>query len=165
MNPAITLEELLVWNQEASDFWKKHLDADPSLLELPCGIGGAVNVQAFVRHIWVVELRWSQRIAKLPELPREAVPDGPLDVLFGLHLQAVEIFRTLLNNPAQDWDAITKLEYDWLAAHAQTPTARKLTAHALFHSQRHWAQLATLVRAAGSPSGFMGDVLFSLALK
>ena len=39
---------------------------------------------------------------------------------------------------------------------------RKVLAHALFHSQRHWAQLATLVRAAGFPSGFRGDLLFSL---
>jgi hypothetical protein len=34
-------------------------------------------------------------------------------------------------------------------------------AHMLFHSQRHWAQLATLVRSAGFPSGFKGDILFS----
>jgi hypothetical protein len=40
-----------------------------------------------------------------------------------------------------------------------------VAAHALFHSQRHWAQLATLVRAAGFPSGFFGDILISSALR
>ena len=34
MTPAITLEELLTWNEEASKFWKAHLDANPALLEL-----------------------------------------------------------------------------------------------------------------------------------
>jgi uncharacterized damage-inducible protein DinB len=40
-----------------------------------------------------------------------------------------------------------------------------MAAHALFHGQRHWAQLATLVRVAGFPSGFKGDLLLSRALK
>ena len=35
MTPAITLQELLVWNQESSDFWHAHLEANPALLELP----------------------------------------------------------------------------------------------------------------------------------
>ncbi len=76
MTPAITLEELLVWNQESSDFWKAHLDANPALLELPCDIGGVANVQEFVRHIWGVELGWGQRIAGLPVLSREGIPAG-----------------------------------------------------------------------------------------
>jgi len=163
MTPAITLQELLVWNQESSDFWHAHLQANPALLELPCTIGGTRNVQEFVRHIWAVELRWSQRIAGQPELPREDVPAGPLNALFGLHRQAVQIFRTLLDDPAQEWEAIKKLEYDWLPVHARTASRRKLTAHALFHSQRHWAQLTTLVREAGFPSQFKGDILFSSA--
>ena len=58
MTPAITLEELLVWNQETSGFWKAHLEANPALLELPCGIGGTANVQELVAHVWGVELRW-----------------------------------------------------------------------------------------------------------
>ena len=164
MTPAITLQELLVWNQESSGFWYAHLQANPALLELPCDIGGTSNVQEFVRHIWAVELRWSQRIAGLPEMPREDVPAGPLDALFGLHLQAVQVFRTLLDDPAQDWEAIKTLDYDWLPVHARKASRRKLTAHALFHSQRHWAQLAPLVREAGFPSKFQGDVLFSSAL-
>jgi len=38
MTPAVTMEELLAWDQESSTFWKAHLDANPALLELPCGI-------------------------------------------------------------------------------------------------------------------------------
>ena len=66
MTPAITFEELLVWNEESSRFWKAHLERNPALLELPCGIGGAANVQDFVRHIWGVELRWAERLAGVP---------------------------------------------------------------------------------------------------
>jgi uncharacterized damage-inducible protein DinB len=141
------------------------LDANPTLLELPCGIGGTENVQQFAGHIWGVELRWGQRIAGLPVMAREDVPRGPLDALFGLHLKAVELFRALLDNPALNWDEAMKLDIPWLPPEASNISRRKIAAHAFFHSQRHWAQLATLVRAAGFPSGFKGDMLFSSALK
>lgn len=165
MSVGISLEELLAWNDEASIFWKSHLDANPALLELPCGIGGAANVQEFVRHIWGVELRWAQRIAGLPELSRENAPTGPLSALFDFHFKAVEIFRSLLAGPAEKWDETFTLNVDWIPPEKRTLTLRKVAAHTLFHSQRHWAQLATLVRAAGFPSGFKGDLLFSSALR
>ena len=165
MTPAVTLEELLVWNEESSNFWKANLDANPALLELPCDIGGTSNVQEFARHIWAVELRWAQRIASLPSLSREDTPVGPLDALFDLHLKAVEIFRGVIADPNQDWDATYTLDVDWIPPQIRTMTFRKMSAHALFHSQRHWAQLATLVRAAGYPSAFKGDLLFSSALR
>ncbi|MGA2084928.1 MAG: DinB family protein [Terracidiphilus sp.] len=164
MSLAISLEELLAWNQESSNFWKAHLDANPALLELPCGIGGSANVQEFVRHIWGVELVWSQRIAGLPLTDRKDMPAGPLGALFDLHLKAVQIFRSLLDDPAQNWDETQTLKYPWLPPEGLTVSRRKVLAHTLFHSQRHWAQLATLVRAAGFPSGFKGDLLFSSAL-
>jgi len=54
VTPAIAFEELLAWREEASRYWKAHLNANPSLLELPCGIGGTATVQELVRHIWSV---------------------------------------------------------------------------------------------------------------
>ncbi|MGA3263358.1 MAG: DinB family protein [Terracidiphilus sp.] len=134
------------------------------MLELPCDIGGVANVREFVRHIWGVELRWAQRIAGLPQLAREEMPAGPLDALFGLHQQAAKILRALLDDPAQNWDEMLTLDYPWLPPQSRTASRRKVMGHMLFHSQRHWAQLATLVRAAGFPSGFKGDLLLSSAV-
>jgi uncharacterized damage-inducible protein DinB len=162
--PAITLQELLGWNQESSDFWNTHLKANPALLGLPCGIGGTATVQEFVKHIWGVELRWAQRLAVLPVTDTKDMPAGPLDALFDLHLKAVQIFRELLADPGKSWDETMTFDFSFLPPEARTISRRKLLAHALFHSQRHWAQLATLVRAAGFPSEFKGDVLFSTAL-
>ena len=165
MSLAITIEELLGWNDEASTFWKAHLEVNPALLELPCGIGGTPTVQAFVRHIWGVELRWGQRIAGLPVTDMKEIPAGPLDALYDLHVQAVNIFRGQLADSSQDWSLTITLDIPSLPPQARTPTRRKTFAHALFHSQRHWAQLATLTRAAGYPSSFKGDLLFSSALE
>lgn len=164
MTAAITLEELLDWSQESAAFWKGHFDANPALLELPCGIDNAPNVQELVRHIWVADLRWAQRVAGLPLAAREDFPKGPLDALFGLHLEAARIFRGLLEDPATDWDGTLSLDYDWLPPQVRTSSRRKMAAHNFLHSQRHWAQLATLLRVAGFPTGFQGDLIFSLAL-
>lgn len=165
MSIGITLEELLAWNEQSSSYWKTHLETNPALLELPCDIGGTANVQGFVRHIWGAELRWSQRLAALPVADRERLPIGPLDALFDLHGQAVAIFHKLLVAPEQTWSEPFVLDFDWVPPEERTVSRRKIAVHALFHSQRHWAQLATLVRSAGCPSGFRGDLLFSSSLR
>ncbi|MGA2886769.1 MAG: DinB family protein [Terracidiphilus sp.] len=164
MKPAVTLEELLTWNHESSSFWKAHLDANPALLELPCGIGGNANVQAFVRHIWGAELVWSQIISGLRVTDYDVWPHGPLDALNDLHLAAVQNFRAFLDNPHVNWDE-KSVHYPWRRPESQKPTPRKALAHILLHSQRHWAQLSTLVRSQGFPSGFLGDLLPSSALE
>ncbi|MGA2753038.1 MAG: DinB family protein [Terracidiphilus sp.] len=165
MSAGITLEEMLAWNDQASAYWKAHFDANPNLLDLPCGIGGAAHVQEFVRHIWGAELRWAQRLAGVEETAREKIPVGPLDALFDLHTQAIAIYRGLLAAPEQTWSEPYVLKFDWVPPEQRTVSRRKIAAHAFFHSQRHWAQLATLVRNAGFPSDFRGDLLFSPALR
>ncbi|HLY42602.1 MAG TPA: DinB family protein [Terracidiphilus sp.] len=165
MTVTISLEELLGWNEESAKFWHQHFAAHSELLALPCDIGGTKTVQEFVRHIWAVELRWAERISGKTETPREQIPEGPLDALFDLHRRGMTILRNLLEDPAKDWDATYTLNVSWLPPEFRTATYRKLCVHALFHSQRHWAQLATLVRAAGNPSGFHGDLLFSPSLR
>jgi uncharacterized damage-inducible protein DinB len=82
-----------------------------------------------------------------------------------MHTQAIQIFRDLLDDPAQNWDETMLLDLPWMPPQMRNPSRRKVVAHAIFHSQRHWAQLATLVRTAGFPSEFKGDLLLSLALK
>jgi uncharacterized damage-inducible protein DinB len=164
MTAGISLQELLVWNGESSNVWKAHLDANPELLKLPCTIGGAKDVQEFVRHVWRVELRWSCRLAGLLVPAKEELPTGPLEALFGMHREAEEVFRGLLAASEESWNEPFVLDLERIPALAHTLSRRKVMAHALLHGQRHWAQLATLVREAGFPSGFRGDFLFSSAL-
>ena len=164
MSIGISLEELLAWDEQSAGYWKTHLETNPALLELPCDIGGTTSVQGLVRHIWGAELRWGQRLAGLPVVDREKLPTGPLDALFDMHGQAVAIFRDLLAAPEQTWSQPFVLDFDWIPPEQRTVSRRKIALHALFHGQRHWAQLATLVRNAGFPSKFRGDLLFSPGL-
>lgn len=164
MSVGMSLEELLAWSWESSNYWKAYLDANPQVLSLPCDIGGTSNVQGFVRHIWGADLRWGQRLAGLPVIDRDQVPTGPLDALFEMHSKAVGIFRGLLEAPDESWEQPFILDFEWVPPEARKVSRRKIALHALMHSQRHWAQLATLVRKAGFSSGFRGDLLFSPTL-
>ena len=165
MSVGITLEELLDWNEEVAEWWKAHLAAHPHLLELPCDIGGTKNVQELVRHIWGVELRWSQRLGGLRVTPKEEMPAGPIDALFALHTEAMGILRGLLNGDEAQWNESYALELPHIFEGTRMMSRRKLVLHELLHGHRHWAQLATLLRVAGFSSGFGGDLLFSRRLE
>ena len=85
--------------------------------------------------------------------------------LFELHTKAGEVFLGLLAAAAESWNEPFALDIKGIPADKREVSRRKVLVHTLFHSQRHWAQLATLVRMAGHPSGFRGDLLLSSALK
>jgi len=165
MSVGITLEELLDWNEEVAEWWKAHLAAHPHLLELPCDIGGTKNVQELVRHIWGVELRWSQRLGGLRVTPKEEMPAGPVDALFALHTEAMGILRGMLSGDEAKWNESYALELPHIFEGTRMMSRRKIVLHELLHGHRHWAQLATLLRVAGFSSGFGGDLLFSRALE
>ena len=154
----IGLEELLTWNDEAALSWKQHLEANPSLLEVACDIGNAGNVLGFVRHVWGAELRWANRLAGKENTE---LASGPPDALFAMHIEARDIFRGLISGPDAAWSEVYVLKMDWVPEDQRRISRRKIAAHALFHSHRHYAQLATLARTAGFPAKFRGDLLFS----
>lgn len=163
MTPALTLAELLDWSDETTHSWFAFLAKHPALQAQPCGIYGTANVLGLVRHIVAVEMRYSQRLAGLPVVDYEAIPQDSLDALVALHGEAVTRLRGLLVDPAQDWDE--ELEFKTLTVGTLRATRRKIVAHATLHAIRHWAQLATLARAAGTAPDFAGDLMLSRSLR
>lgn len=77
----------------------------------------------------------------------------------------MEVFRKLLSAGEGSWNEPLALDFDWIPKEFCLPMRRKVAAYSLIHSQRHWAQLATLARHAGYPSPDRGDLLFSPALR
>jgi len=157
----ISFTELLAWNDETARNWKSHLEANPALLDVACDIGNTGSVHGFVRHIWGVELRWAKRFADgdLKELP-----NGPVESLFAMHEEASELYRQAIAGPAEAWAEPYVLNADWIPEDKRRLSRRKIVAHALLHSQRHYAQLATLARVAGFPTQFRGDLILSSSL-
>lgn len=162
--PALTLEEILGWADESAQRWFKFFAATPEALAVPCGVYKSdTTALGLARHIVIVEARYAQRLANLPITDYEAVPSDSLDALIALHNDAVAHFRTLLADPAQDWEA--QMEFVTISSGTLHASRRKILAHALLHGIRHWAQLATLCRAAGYATSFHGDLMASSSLR
>jgi uncharacterized damage-inducible protein DinB len=162
--PALTLEEILNWSDESAQRWFQFFAATPDALAVPCGVYKSDSTAlGLVRHVVVVEMRYAQRLANLPVTDYETVPSDSLDALIALHNDAVAQFRTLLADTAQDWE--TQMEFVTLTAGTLHASRRKVLAHTLLHGIRHWAQLATLCRAAGHATSFHGDIMASSALR
>ena len=126
--------------------WKigsgSHLDATRICSSCPAASVEA-NVQEFVRHIWGVDCAGAS--ARRPARDARKMP-RPLDALFvctpGWSLPG-------LLTSGQSWESRTFST--WTGCPEARTVSRRKCGHALFHSQRHWAQLATLVRNAGFP--------------
>ena len=129
----ITFSELLASNAAATAKWWAWFDAQPTaVLELPLSIALAYD-----------------------QLPTASISD-----LFGIHERAHQIYGEYLAN-CTDGDLATVIEFPTRTAGVIRASKRKIFVHALLHSVRHWAQLATALREAGHPTNWGKDFLYS----
>jgi hypothetical protein len=121
-------------------------DANPALLDLPCGIGGAANVQEFVRHIWGAELRW----ASASPACRNAARKNARRARSTRSSTCIPGHRNL-PQPAgcrarANWSDPMTLDFDWLPPEQRTPSrgersrgTRSSTASAIGRNWLHWS--------------------------
>ncbi len=155
---ALSATELLQWNDLTAQGWKALLAANPEAIDMPCDVYRVGTVRGLVRHIVAVELRYSERLSGEPVTPYEQVPDGSVEVLFGLHGAALERYRKLLADASVNWDEM--LEFSTISMGTRSAKRKTILFHALLHGIRHYAQLATLVRQYGIKPDWPMDFLF-----
>jgi uncharacterized damage-inducible protein DinB len=162
--PSIALAVLLADNELSAQKWQTWFASTPAALDLPCDIYNSGSVRALLRHIFAVELRHSQRLLGKDVTAYEAISTDSLASLFAVHAQAVDHLRTFLAN-ASESSLQETLAISTLSAGTLHATRRKLVVHILLHSIRHWAQLATLLRAHGYSTDWAKDFLMSDAME
>lgn len=162
--PGFTIDAaaLVQWNDETAQHWQKLLQTFPEALELACDVYGAKDVRGLLKHIFAVELRYSQRLSGFPVTAYEDIPSGSADLLFGLHRQAMSRYHEMLADPGVTWQE--QLEFQTLSAGTIRASRQKVLVHAMLHSVRHYAQLATLVRQNGIKPDWPMDFLMSGAM-
>ncbi len=163
MSAAITLQELLADNETATGKWHTWFAANPAALEVPCGIYNSGTVRGLLKHIFAVELRHSQRLNGEEVVAYDAIPAGSLDDLFAIHSQAMRNLSRFLSH-ADDTALGEVIALQTVSAGTLHASRRKLFAHILLHSMRHWAQLSSLLRKAGYKTDWPKDFLFSEAI-
>lgn len=159
--PEPTLHALLAWNRAESRRWHAWFLAHPAALDLPTGNGS--SVRAVIRHVFAVDLRYAQRLAGQPVSAFETIEAHGIDDLFALAERAHGLLAGWLAT-ATEADLARIHTFMTLSAGERTASARKIVVHACTHHERHWAQIATLVRMQGMKSDWPHDFLFCDAM-
>lgn len=164
MNEAgITLEELLADNEASTQKWTEWFAANPAALDVPCDIYNSGTVRGLLKHIFAVELRHSQRLTGQQVVAYDAIPVGPLDDLADVHAKAMKNLKNFLAE-ADDATLREVITLQTVSAGTLHASRRKLFAHILLHSMRHWAQLSTVLRESDHKTDWPKDFLFSVAM-
>jgi uncharacterized damage-inducible protein DinB len=155
--PALTAVEMMAWLQTTSDGWQTLIAAHPEVLQMPCDVMGVSTVGGLLQHIVAVELRYAERLAGLPATDYAAIPCDSPEAIYATHARAAALFQEQLASPA-GWDE--KVEFVTRSMGPARSSRKSILFHALLHSVRHYAQLATLVRQHGIKPGWPMDYLF-----
>jgi uncharacterized damage-inducible protein DinB len=154
--PALTGEEMMAWLERTSTGWRDMIATHPEVLALPCDVMGVSTVGGLLQHIVAVELRYAEQLSGLPLTEYAAIPFGTVEEIYATHEHAVALFRALLASGI-DWDE--RIDYVTRSMGPARSVRKTILFHALMHSIRHYAQLATLVRQHGIKPGWHMDYI------
>ena len=157
---SLTATEVLRWNDTNTAQWRKLFEKHPEALALPCDIRGSSTVADLLQHIVAVELRYAERLGDEAVTEYDAVPKESITKIFAVHDRAIAKINILLADATYDW----QLEIDMETRQGRLIASRKAVLfHALLHSMRHYAQLATLLRHSGITATWPMDYLMVAA--
>jgi uncharacterized damage-inducible protein DinB len=156
--PSLTATELIHWNEVTAHHWKAFVTQHPAVLDLPCDVREGATARDLLQHIVAVELRYAERLHATSETPYEVIPKDSPEHLFAIHDHAMQMLNQLLDDPAYPWDA--QLSFTARSGGTMHAPRKIILIHALMHSIRHYAQLATIARQHGHPTTWPGDYLY-----
>jgi len=154
--PTLTGDDAIAWVETNSAKWRALIAEHPEILAMPCDIMGVNTAGGLLQHIVAVELRFAERLAGLPATDYAAIPCDSGEAIYATHDRAFALYREQLANEV-DWDE--RIEYVTRSMGPASSSRKTIFFHALLHSVRHYAQLATLVRHNGVPAAWFMDYL------
>lgn len=154
--PLFTAQDALAWHEHTAAAWRQALAGDPAILTLPCTVARTRTAGELLQHIVAVELRYAERLNGLPASDYSIIAYDTVDAIYATHDRATELLRQALDANL-DWD--TEIEFVTRMMGPARATPKTIFFHAIFHSMRHYAQLATIIREHGRAVNIYGDYL------
>jgi uncharacterized damage-inducible protein DinB len=140
------------------DWFRRHETSVLNMSAGPHGDGRFQTIGDLVRHIFMAEKRYVERLTGRPLTDMASISSDNLEALFEFGQQSRREFIELLETfPAAELDTMRELKFPMGTVKA---TPRKIVTHVLSHEIRHWAQIMTMLRWAGLTEEFH-DFLFS----
>lgn len=158
--PVLTCEDLLAYNREEFRRWQRWFQENPAALGVTFEIAGGKTALELLRHITVVDLRYSERLLDQSITAWEAAPMGPAQELFAIGERAFANLETFLKRASHEqWSEV--ITFPTRSLGTLKGSRRKIFLHTLLHAMRHWAQMATALRSAGHAQDWQHDFLFT----
>jgi len=160
-----SFDELLRHNQEETERWREFFAATPAALDVPMDMADMKTVRGAVLHIFVVEQLYGERLSGTTRerFSYEDFPAGSLEQLFAYHEGALGRLRKLLDSYTEaQWSEPIEFKARVMSI---TASRRKMFAHVLLHSMRHWAQVAMVLRQNGFPQDWQHDFIFTQVME
>lgn len=162
MDSGISFCELLTWISDETAAYERWFATRPDAVwEIPVGTGRTATVRDLLFHVYVVDLRYGQRLHQLPVSSYEDEPVADTLTLFALARRGQDLLRNALDGRV---DLHRVIKFQTMTAGTLRASGRKILAHTLTHHLRHLAQIATALRQHGHPTDWMHDLLMSNAL-
>ena len=165
MKDAIHFEELLGYAEHETRRWRDWFERYPAALAVKTEVASAGNALTLIFHIAYVELYFASHLLEEPYPDYKTMKYGSIEELFDIFEDSQGQLRHFLKSAKQtDWDKLVDLGS---RGEFTVPpiTKRKCFAHVLLHGTRHWAQLATELRASGYKQNWQHDFLFTDSMK
>ncbi len=162
----ISFADLLRYDESEAMKWRAWLEARPQeLLDVPFGDPAKRmgTVREMIWHLFVTEWVYAcvlngRTFDDWGRFGRDTVPE-----LFAIGDEARAGLRKYLAD-ATDAGMATSLTLS-AAGFSVTGSARKFLTHALLHSVRHWAQIATVLRQHGHQTDWPHDFVLNDAIE
>ena len=161
MDPGIQLAELLAYNAEETNRWKRWFADHPAALDMPCDVAGAGTVRKLIHHVFMVELVFANHCVGLPRPDFDKLSAGTLEQLFSISEEAHGKFReALANTSSEGWAERIPLGFRDLKV-----SRRKMVVQAIWHGIHHRGQLATFLRQQGFKQDWTHDFILTSVME
>jgi len=157
---ALRYETLLELTSTEQHRWHDWFVERPAAWSVPFATGRMATVGGVVTHIFVVELRYAQRLLDQEVTPWEEFPQTSIEDVFELgdHARS-QLVQFLTSASESELDRV--LTFQTLTAGTITASKYKIASNVFLHGIRHWGQIATVLRQNGFTDQWPHDMLLS----
>jgi len=157
---ALSYATLLELTSTEQHRWHDWFMERPEAWAVPFATGRMATVGGLVAHIFVVELRYAQRLLDQEVTPWEEFWQMSIEEVFQLgdHARS-QLVQFLTSAPESELDRV--LTFKTLTAGTVTASKYKIASNVFLHGIRHWGQIATVLRQSGFADQWPHDMLLS----
>ena len=158
---ALSFDVLLEYTSMEQHRWRDWFEANQKAWELPFAAPPMATVGGLANHIFGVELRYTQRLRDEPVSEWDKLfVNTSIEYVFALGDNARALLVDFLTN-AREEELDRPLAFKTLTAGTVTASKHKIASNIFLHGNRHWAQIATVVRQHGFSTQWGHDMLLS----